>query len=258
MTAADFLAAVCAAPDDDTPRLAFADWLEEQGETDRAEFIRCQLWIAEIDRDLESDEDCDQPSCMGCRERNALRRREGELLGENVSTDGQTVWPRYMKWCEEAGINPAWVLVPGFSIGASETARNHFRRGFVHTITCTTADFLEHAVALCWHPIQKCRACGGKGFYSPFNPLQQRGCHICRGTGLRPCPETAQPIREVTLTTRPQLLHYAQGDSTVYGLRNGGTSYKVHDKAWVEIEEIEMTLLAAEWPGITFRLPDQP
>ena len=29
-------------PEDDVPRLVFADWLEEHGEADRAEFIRVQ------------------------------------------------------------------------------------------------------------------------------------------------------------------------------------------------------------------------
>lgn len=43
-----FLAAIVAAPDDDTPRLVFADWLDENGDPDRAEFIRLQT---ALDRD---------------------------------------------------------------------------------------------------------------------------------------------------------------------------------------------------------------
>jgi uncharacterized protein (TIGR02996 family) len=39
---AALLRAVCDAPDD-TPRLVFADWLDEHGEPERAEFIRLQL-----------------------------------------------------------------------------------------------------------------------------------------------------------------------------------------------------------------------
>src|SRR5262245_26763055 len=37
-----FLRAVFAAPDDDAPRLVYADWLEEHGETPHAELIRAQ------------------------------------------------------------------------------------------------------------------------------------------------------------------------------------------------------------------------
>jgi uncharacterized protein (TIGR02996 family) len=40
------LAAALAAPADDAPRLVYADWLEEQGDGDRAEFIRLQIRIA--------------------------------------------------------------------------------------------------------------------------------------------------------------------------------------------------------------------
>ena len=45
------LAAVCANPDDDTPRLVFADWLEENGEPDRAAFIRAQIRFAQMPTD---------------------------------------------------------------------------------------------------------------------------------------------------------------------------------------------------------------
>lgn len=39
---AALLAAILAHPDEDTPRLMFADWLQEHGQPDRAEFIRLQ------------------------------------------------------------------------------------------------------------------------------------------------------------------------------------------------------------------------
>ncbi len=40
------LAAICAQPDEDTPRLVFADWCEEYGEPARAAFIRAQVELA--------------------------------------------------------------------------------------------------------------------------------------------------------------------------------------------------------------------
>src|SRR5262245_26563992 len=40
------LADIIANPDDDTPRLVYADWLEEHGHETRAEFIRVQLALA--------------------------------------------------------------------------------------------------------------------------------------------------------------------------------------------------------------------
>src|SRR5687768_686031 len=43
---AAFLRVICASPDDDTARLVFADWLDEHGDADRAEFIRLQVGLA--------------------------------------------------------------------------------------------------------------------------------------------------------------------------------------------------------------------
>lgn len=42
------LTAILAAPDEDTPRLMFADWLQENDETERAEFIRLQCRFEQI------------------------------------------------------------------------------------------------------------------------------------------------------------------------------------------------------------------
>jgi uncharacterized protein (TIGR02996 family) len=40
------LAAIAAHPDEDTPRLMYADWLDEHGRPLRAEFIRVQIEVA--------------------------------------------------------------------------------------------------------------------------------------------------------------------------------------------------------------------
>jgi uncharacterized protein (TIGR02996 family) len=38
-----FLQAIREAPDDDAPRLVYADWLDENGQPERADFIRYQI-----------------------------------------------------------------------------------------------------------------------------------------------------------------------------------------------------------------------
>jgi uncharacterized protein (TIGR02996 family) len=43
------LAAIAAQPEEDTPRLAYADWLDEHGDHIRAEFIRVQIEIARVE-----------------------------------------------------------------------------------------------------------------------------------------------------------------------------------------------------------------
>src|SRR4029078_7312845 len=42
------LRAVRENPHDDTPRLVFADWLQENGDEERAEFIRAQVRFGEL------------------------------------------------------------------------------------------------------------------------------------------------------------------------------------------------------------------
>src|SRR5262249_62233628 len=44
----DFIRQILASPEEDAPRLGYADWLAEQGERDRAEFIRCQVEAARL------------------------------------------------------------------------------------------------------------------------------------------------------------------------------------------------------------------
>ena len=61
------LVAIRAAPDDDAPRLVYADWLDEHGQPERAEFIRVQCELARTD----------DP---------ALRRGEAELLTAHHDT----------------------------------------------------------------------------------------------------------------------------------------------------------------------------
>src|SRR4051812_2326829 len=57
--------AVVATPHDDAPRLIYADWLEEHGQPERAEFVRVQCRLAALDDDAP--------------ERSALERRERQL-----------------------------------------------------------------------------------------------------------------------------------------------------------------------------------
>jgi uncharacterized protein (TIGR02996 family) len=43
-----FLADICEHPEEDAPRLVYADWLDDHGEPDRAEFIRVQVELASL------------------------------------------------------------------------------------------------------------------------------------------------------------------------------------------------------------------
>src|SRR3954464_14522957 len=45
---AGFWEAICAEPDEDAHRLVYADWLEDNGEAERADFIRAQCELARL------------------------------------------------------------------------------------------------------------------------------------------------------------------------------------------------------------------
>src|SRR3954452_23480399 len=74
--AAPFLAAVRAHPDDDAPRLVYADWLDERGDADRAEFIRVQCELAPLDP---ADP---HAATLKRRERGLLARHERAWVGD--------------------------------------------------------------------------------------------------------------------------------------------------------------------------------
>lgn len=67
------LAAIWAHPADDTPRLMYADWLQEQGQHARAEFIRLQCELAHLDEWDDTDRIA------------RLREREGVLWSAHAA-----------------------------------------------------------------------------------------------------------------------------------------------------------------------------
>src|SRR5260221_508576 len=74
-----FMEDIIAHPGDDTPRLIYADWLDDHGQEARAEFIRVQI---ELTRMGDDDERSD-----------GLRRRERELLAAHGKEWLDTAWP---------------------------------------------------------------------------------------------------------------------------------------------------------------------
>jgi uncharacterized protein (TIGR02996 family) len=100
-----FLQAVLDEPDDDAPRLVYADWLEEHGDAARAEFLRVQCELARL--------------ADGDGRRWELEARERWLL-----------WHHGKRWA-----GPLRRLVK----------RWQFRRGFVEGVTAGAAEFLGWA-----------------------------------------------------------------------------------------------------------------
>src|ERR1700722_4827287 len=76
--------AVIDSPDDDAPRQVFADWLDDHGKAERADFIRAQLRLAQLpEYDREYQE--------------ALHLRPG-LFNGNVFRLGLSPLPKGIDW----------------------------------------------------------------------------------------------------------------------------------------------------------------
>lgn len=117
-----FLRAIIDNPDDEFPRLIFADWLEEHGEPARASLIRVQCELEKL-----TDED---PRGV------VLCEQEAELLLTHVQ-----------QW--RSGL-PTWVRGPGRfhkETLARHRGRAQFRRGVFH-FRLNAHDFLRHGKSL--------------------------------------------------------------------------------------------------------------
>jgi uncharacterized protein (TIGR02996 family) len=164
-----FLEAIIAAPDDDTPRLIFADWLEENGGSAgaaRAEFVRVQCKIATLRHELMSDEDCGDVNCPGCQERRTLRQRERELLGSPYGVSGVLIvrQPR-----------PEWVGALKDILPWDRDSWT-FRRGFVEEIELWIGEWVSRGHELRQAaPLRVVRlTCGSATFENSVNLSFQR------------------------------------------------------------------------------------
>lgn len=129
------LKAILDSPGDDLPRLAFADWCEENGDPDRGEFIRVQLELARW-----TDDDGWMP--MGLN-RESLRAREKQLFRESGPKWWDDLPGRYRSTEDHARI----VAMGGLAYKV--------RRGFVDSVECPMASWLLDGVAIATrHPVR--------------------------------------------------------------------------------------------------------
>jgi uncharacterized protein (TIGR02996 family) len=116
------LRAILDQPKEETPRLVYADWCDENGQPERAEFIRVQVTIARWGTTPPADAE-------------EWVRRERELR-----------WAHGLKWALPAtevhhsgptGVGPSAGHILGF-----------FSRGFVSHVSCSWPDWRTHADAI--------------------------------------------------------------------------------------------------------------
>ncbi len=230
---AGFIAAIRADPDDDTLRLIYADYLDETGQAERGEFIRVQVELAGLPARI-ACEGMGRPKCDFCgsetdldgvcrstipnpnRRFPALCRRERELLEAHGTEWAKPIATVFDFHCGKG----QWNYKSGWRAshsGATDQTLWEFGRGFIEQLTLPSALWLAHADAIL----------------------------------------AAAPVREVTLTTWPEC-----GIDDFRMLRRPANT-PVKESSPIRratrnetVQDSVRWLLAAEWPGIKFTLPD--
>lgn len=149
MTATDgagLLDAILADPADDGLRLIFADWLEDNGEPARAEFIRAQIALVGVRSECGSESGdylCRSTRCRLCP---LIRRQNAAWLETPPGPSPGSV---------VGGIAAPWAI----TVYAGPDHRPpvmHVRRGFVESALCSLGDWMKHGPEIARsHPITR-------------------------------------------------------------------------------------------------------
>jgi uncharacterized protein (TIGR02996 family) len=216
--------AVLEEPGDDLPRLVFADWLEEHGQAERAEFCRVQCELAAVERRLvellDDDTDWDRcegvsarwcPNCGDCTCRNpedSLNDADCPLHSINSDhcckewaerkRDALRTRAREMFQAHGAGwFGRSACITPPNNREEQYGEWRVVHRGFVESVRCTLATLLG----------EPCGRCDGLGECS-VEDFDGRICHrgectACSGTGrVGGCGVElfgSQPVLDVTV-----------------------------------------------------------
>ena len=123
---------ILAAPADDAPRLVYADWLDEQGRAEDAEFIRVQVELAHLGFDGAFHVDALGRLRQVPAHVSALQERQLELWTDR---HGRPDLPAAMA---------DWPVFPADVRGN----RVRVRRGFVERLSCRSEEFMALAADL--------------------------------------------------------------------------------------------------------------
>lgn len=127
-----FLRDVLLLPDDDAPRLIFADRLDEWGETDRAAFIRVGCERAAMDHGT-------NPKLRFTHLFRKKGQQEKRAKYESLLNAEQQLATRLNRW-----INELWKFPP------TEISQLSFRRGFCNQVACSGIGWLTWSKDLVW------------------------------------------------------------------------------------------------------------
>lgn len=192
--------AIRAAPDDDAPRLACADWLDEHGEESRAAFIRVEIEMYRRKVAFKTPPWVD-PKDEATRRvpwREAINRRWVLAYGRLIKSQGF----RPLEFVQHHSDRP---------IQTTRLLYGTTKRGFVEGVSSSAADWLTH----------------GDVIYA------------------------REPVREVTLTTRPLIWAKKLPNGRYAGSFERTDQYFVDESEWALAER----MVQERWPDVQFKMP---
>jgi hypothetical protein len=264
---------------------------KSDGRRERAEFIRVQVEVARTEN-YPGERFCGKANgllrvgvadCEECRPC-SLRRRERELFSQvcdvfprvnssQVRLDSQQSggWPVEMivRRGFVESVTCDWTMWAGGACGRCEGAG----RDAVWEDRCGHCDGTGRtpglASRLLWRAEVKCPRCKGDKGRLVTRPNKQvvhefDACGSCGVTGRvrnpDPPPPTAQPVTEVVLTDRPRVSAGREFctlglDVSARGLPATAPFSRLRVPGAAPTDGNLLELLAAEYPGVTFRLP---
>ena len=202
MTATDtekgLLRKILDVPFDNTPRLVYADYLDENGQEERAEFIRVQcdiLQLYEIECKCTFSPNNRSSTCDRCKEAHKLEKRQDRLLAQN-KPDWFTNYYQYVT-----------VLKPVTQEQRTGTTFLVVRNGFISEVYCTLETFVGG----------ECQRCYGLGVTNA-DGIAELTCMQCNGfketVGIAADLFAEQPITKVVITNT--VIHQSGGNDTYY------------------------------------------
>jgi uncharacterized protein (TIGR02996 family) len=275
--------AVLEHPEDDVPRLAMASWLDDNGEQDRAEFVRVQVELSRMN-------DYGGGKAYG-EKRDELRSRELALFAAHGAEwfgpearmtpstadsswhpDDYRIVPArgfpahwYGTWSKWVGGVMSYEERSAYACAVCGNAPDedghieHGRGCFVHSDDGGGSSWIDlpnngripgACETLSWRKgwDMECGACKGKGGWSTGPHAED--CRWCHGSGRvdRPVPSGAVPLETVTLTTIPTRFY-----------KDSATWKWVDDpenQPWWSVEQAK-NACQERWKGLHFHLPSE-
>jgi uncharacterized protein (TIGR02996 family) len=240
------LAAIIAKPKEDTPRLVYADFLEEEGQSDRAEFIRVQIELAQCFTTLCTSKklapcysQSNRAMCDGCERKTWLLKRERELF-DILSESMWPVWitsPKHLR-CEQ---HEQYDLPTQFMV----------RRGFISNLTCSWIDCFGHLDEIRKHcPIERVRLTDRPELrFGPVGTTSRND----RAMLLRITIATWNVFFEQSIIDR-QSIQYAQSERELEASRDHAY-VKEYWSRKIERARTPEGYCKSKWEGIEFEMP---